>query len=525
MAPVESAAEYREPTLAHVLEQIGLDLVTVVDAPHGLEVAVSGPAIHELGDPRPPRPGALVLLVGADPEAPGTAAAVAGLSGASAVVVRGTAEQVAALAGEVEAALVALIAPVGWSHLHIQAERALDAADRLPVPPGSTAGDLGGSQVGDLSALVDAIAAVLGRPVAILDVQWRLLAYSTVPGHWIDELQRDVILSRVVPPEHAYPRTRMLLLTGAHALPFHTDTPDGRIFRIGVGILVGGEPLGMMWVLEGVERLPAERLVLVEEYARVAGAHLAQARVARTAARRLRGELVGDVLDGRRSAAACRRLGIDPAAGITVVAIGAGPDEPALDGSALDAVAAYLDAYRRTAACALRDGTVYCIGPHAGAKALFADLVTAIGRGMLAAVGDPVTDADELGRSRRRADLALAALQADPRDRRAVTIEEVRPAAALLELRALLAEHPQLLLHEPVPALAEAAESVLAYVEGHGDVRASAAVLGVHPNTVRYRVRRLAELGVDLTDPTTRLDAWLRLAVSGPAAPAAGACP
>ncbi|MFD0889528.1 ATP-binding cassette domain-containing protein, partial [Streptosporangium algeriense] len=151
------------------------------------------------------------------------------------------------------------------------------------------------------------------------------------------------------------------------------------------------------------------------------------------------------------------------------------------------------------------------------------------------------------------------------------TEAEVRAAATLIELRALLDDHPGLLLHETDPALAtgkpslgtpspgapspgapspgapspgapssggqspyapssgtpssgtpspgapssgalsEAAESALAWIESHGDVRAAARRLGVHPNTLRYRVRKLAADGLDLSDPHTRLVTWLRL--------------
>lgn len=546
---MDEGAEYREPTLAQVLERIGPALADVVTAPQGTGVAVSGPAIHDLLDPAPPRPGSLVLLVGVEPAAPAAAAAIGRLAGASAVVIRGATADVALLAPAAAAAGVALVAlhtALSWSHLHMQAERAMEAADRVSIPPGGAAGDLGSAPVGDLPALVNAIAAVLDRPVAIIDTQWQLLAYSTVAGQWIDDLQREVILTRVVPVANAPQQTRRLLLTGVHAMHFTTDTADGPIWRIGAGIRAGREPLGMMWVLEGHERLPDDRLVLVEEYARVAGAHLARARTARTAARRLRAELVGQALDGNpeepgRARAACRRLGLDPDAGIAVVAIGAlrpTPGATGMDETVLDAVAAYLDAYRRAAACVLRDDTVYCLMPApeqrswAGLRDVVDGLVRSVGGGrrLVAAVGGRVTGVEALGRSRRHADLALAALRADPRadprvdlrtdlrtdlrGRAAVTIEEMRPAAALHELRTLLAEHPELLVHEPHGDLDDAAASVLAHIDAHGDVRAAAGVLGVHPNTLRYRVRRLAEAGTDLADPATRLMAWIRLALT-----------
>lgn len=56
------------------------------------------------------------------------------------------------------------------------------------------------------------------------------------------------------------------------------------------------------------------------------------------------------------------------------------------------------------------------------------------------------------------------------------------------------------------------AETVLAYLNAFGDVRAAAAELHVHPNTLRYRIRRAEDLtGLDLSRPDQRLLAMLQL--------------
>jgi DNA-binding PucR family transcriptional regulator len=49
-------------------------------------------------------------------------------------------------------------------------------------------------------------------------------------------------------------------------------------------------------------------------------------------------------------------------------------------------------------------------------------------------------------------------------------------------------------------------ETLAAYLDAFGDVRAAADSLDIHPNTFRYRVRRIVELaGLDLDDPIERL--------------------
>ncbi|HET6911526.1 MAG TPA: helix-turn-helix domain-containing protein, partial [Mycobacteriales bacterium] len=56
--------------------------------------------------------------------------------------------------------------------------------------------------------------------------------------------------------------------------------------------------------------------------------------------------------------------------------------------------------------------------------------------------------------------------------------------------------------------------SVRAFLDAFGDVGAAAARLFVHPNTLRYRLRRVKEVcGLDLSDPDERfvLDFQLRM--------------
>lgn len=317
-----------------------------------------------------------------------------------------------------------------------------------------------------------------------------------------------------MPAGSAHRQTWRLLLTTNRALRFYTgepyDTPERRIWRIAAGIRSGPEPLGMMWILEGDDQLSPDRLVLVEEFARLAGAHLLRARTARSADRERRGDLVGQALDGRDPRTACQRLGL-PATDLAVLAIAdARPDAAE---HLLDGVATYFDVYRHSAACVLRGETVYCLLPAAGPRTLretAADLAQRLGlrRRIAVAVGSRVT-ADALATSRRHADLVLAALRASGES--VGTIDEVRPQATLIELAELINDHPDLLLHSLPLDLTDTADSALAWIEAHGDVRAAAARLGVHPNTLRYRIRRLTAAGLDLNDPATRLTLWLRL--------------
>ena len=55
-------------------------------------------------------------------------------------------------------------------------------------------------------------------------------------------------------------------------------------------------------------------------------------------------------------------------------------------------------------------------------------------------------------------------------------------------------------------------ESLAAWLDAFGDVRAAAATLFIHTNTLRYRLRRVEEIsGIDLADPDQRFAAMLQL--------------
>lgn len=59
---------------------------------------------------------------------------------------------------------------------------------------------------------------------------------------------------------------------------------------------------------------------------------------------------------------------------------------------------------------------------------------------------------------------------------------------------------------------ADLVESLRAYLDSNGHWDAAAQRLGVHRHTLRYRMRRVAELlGRDLDDPGTRAELWLAL--------------
>ncbi|MGH9294672.1 MAG: helix-turn-helix domain-containing protein, partial [Acidimicrobiales bacterium] len=98
-------------------------------------------------------------------------------------------------------------------------------------------------------------------------------------------------------------------------------------------------------------------------------------------------------------------------------------------------------------------------------------------------------------------------------------IDEVTTRVVLSELVELARNNPQL-TEGRVMCLARRDEqkgtdylgTLRAYLDSFGDIGAAAKAINVHPNTLRYRLRRLAEVsGLDLLDPDDRLVAELQL--------------
>lgn len=138
-----------------------------------------------------------------------------------------------------------------------------------------------------------------------------------------------------------------------------------------------------------------------------------------------------------------------------------------------------------------------------------------------AAIAVPVPDLGGVAAARTEVDRVLDSTAATFPKGRVTTLAESRTAVLLGEILDLLRARPE--LHDPrLQALfdydrghsANLRESVEIYLREHGDVRSAAATLQVHPNTLRYRIRRVEEItGIGLTDPADRLLLELQLAL------------
>jgi DNA-binding PucR family transcriptional regulator len=214
-------------------------------------------------------------------------------------------------------------------------------------------------------------------------------------------------------------------------------------------------------------------------------------------------------------------------------------------------VGVHAAAYRRAALVTVAGTRVYVLlpdlpvgEPQAAVVGLTREIVAAagpmLGVRVRAGVGRVVAGFGEVAASREEADRVLTAIaqpdltghpgQPERPGRGGVpevaTFEDVATRVLVSELVDFLAASPRIrdrrltkLVDEEERRGTELVASLLAWLDASGDPRAAAgaaqaagAALGVHPNTVRYRVRRAEEVaGIDLSDPDQRLVAWLQL--------------
>ena len=135
-----------------------------------------------------------------------------------------------------------------------------------------------------------------------------------------------------------------------------------------------------------------------------------------------------------------------------------------------------------------------------------------------AGIGSPAETLDAVAASRREADEVVGVLAAMP-DRRVASIGAVR-AQVILQRLCDAADRDPGLAAGKVATLAEQdaakgtawVQTLRAYFDAFGDMASAAAMVNVHPNTFRYRLRRITEVfGLDLQDPDERLVAELQL--------------
>lgn len=518
--------------LGGLCSNLGADLLDVVVAPQGLDAPVAGVVLHDPLDPPGTglASGDVVIGVGVDCDDDSAVELVdaAGRMGATAVVCKRRGELSDRLITAAQHAGVALLTTdrdVPWAEL-CDLVRASLPGDVAVVLPHSTR-----AMADNLMALADATAAVAGGPVTLEDPSGRLLAFSQHERQ-VDAVRAETILGRHVPDKwmrHLH-RTGLLerLRTSDDVLTL--EAPDAQPRRV-VAIRAGRRLLGSIWLAAPAHTLTPRADDALREAARIAALHLMRTSTFEGVETRVRGGMLRMLLRGEGLAEPLlARLGFAPERDRVVVAVQAA-DKPATgatgeDGRLASLVVEHLRAYRWHASAAALDGRIYVLLElHDGAdrEALRRTLRDCLARAgpalrnaLRAGIGETVAGTDTLARARRTADQCLDL----GHDQGAVVMfETVHARAVLANAQAFLAgQHATVtpglkrLFDHDRERGTDYVASLRAYLDHFGDAASAAAQVRVHVNTLRYRLRRIAELSeTDLTDPDARLSLELQL--------------
>ena len=538
------------PSVHDLTRRLGPELVTLAVAPADTAGEFTSVVIYDPLDAPAFEPGALVLAVGVS----ATSALALRLAAArpAALVVRHDGPLGQSLPAEaLDAGVAVLVVPsrCGWSSVFA-------IASSLPgqVAP-VTADSLSGSEViSDLFAVANALADTLGAPITIEDNQSRLLAYSALQGD-VDVARAATILGHRVPHEFRHEVRRLgvarRMLTETE--PFFVASADADISsRTVVPLREHDEVLGSIWAVTDTP-LDAGRTEALTEAARSIAVRLAHHRLIADLRRQQREATMARLLRGGADAVeAGRRLELDgPAFRLAAIAAAppaAAPPPGGQDAGGQDALLErcatalrqQLSMTRTASAIARIGDTVYAVVPGSADDA---ESLAALRRLLLAtrgtarphspeqvaiAISGPVASLADLGQAREEADRVLQVLAGTRSHDGCAEVGEVGLAVTMLRLADLesarTAGRRSVLDDIDDYDAAHAAsygQTLRVYLASFGDPTEASKALGVHTNTLRYRLRRLHELfGLDVADADTRFALMVDIRLRTPATPA-----
>jgi hypothetical protein len=561
--PYPEAVQQRpRASLGRVLDDLGDSLLELVAGDPAHDGEIGGVVIHDPDDEPVQPAAALVLGVGVPHSALPDLVRSVGRQGAVGLIVRAPVAMSPTLDAAVREAGLALIAlrrGATWAQLTALL-RSLLAEGDIGL---AEAESIGGLPSGDLFAVANAVGALLDAPVTIEDRSSRVLAFSGRQDE-ADSSRVETIIGRQVPEKYAKALTELGVFRQLYRehRPVVVNPADLGVDsvskqRVAIAVRAGDEVLGSIWAAMDGEVTP-ERSAVLQDSAKLVALHMLRVRAGADVQRRLRTDLVSTALEGGVGARdALSRLGL---AGKQVIVLAAAlraespggvqrsADQPAAlfpgetggQTGALervaDALSLHLAASVPGSAVAVVGGIAYGLltvgsgthasGPEERAARLAEEFCERVGSRLplVVGVGSAGDDVRGVSESRATATRVLRVLREGHAVRRVARLPDVHAQSLLLELRDLAAVRGERPVGPVARLLAydeqndsDLAVTLEAWLDSLGDVRAAATTLFIHPNTLRYRLRRLEEVsGLDLADPDQRFAAMLQLRILAP---------
>lgn len=369
----------------------------------------------------------------------------------------------------------------------------------------------------DIFGFCNRLAWQVGGPVIIHDVDWNVVAYSTLPQS-IDETRRQAILRRKIPQDLWDVPVREtideILLHGEGVFEAPVITSD-LTRRVVASIYLGDQPVGLMWVAESAGELHPDTFTILESAAK----QVAMFFGARTTVQRREESIfLGMLLDGSHDHEFLGQcLGIGPADWVRVSTVW--HDDPHTLTEGLRRAHREIDteSWGLRVLCLARNDRLYVL--HVGCESA-ERLVQASERhahkilrrepDTYIAFGDAVRIGGVV-QSKADAERVLDYLCHHPEEH-VGAIDQMRTGVTLMELAGQLGGYldeagglSRLSRLEQADR-DETIRTLDAYFAAMGTMSEAARLLHVHPNTLRYRLAKIADmLEVDLDDRETRL--------------------
>ncbi|WP_426996944.1 PucR family transcriptional regulator [Pseudarthrobacter sp. N5] len=514
--------------LSDILEDLGVDSGQLLLAPAPDNENVRETVIVDAEDDGNVQHGALVLLIGSRGRAalPKVTRLIQDFP--TAIAIKGTEaelEAVQELLRPTGIGLIAVVPSMRWDQFESIAK------ERIGEP--STAADASTIIHRDLFTIAETTATMANGHVVIEDTANRVLAYSPASNE-VDELRRLSILARRGPERYQ----KLLKDSGVYKhlreveAPIHIEAnpQEGLRERVAIGIHAGSRVLGYIWLQEGTERLASNADRILVGAARYAATELVRHRNEQSQS--LRRDRVSSLLSGTAQIhSQAQSAGIDPSNPAALVLISSGgldQSAPGLQlrrGELANLVSIHAAAYRPGAVVGAMGLDIAIILPDLDpvkSPPAINRLINVIVRDarmhlnfqIQAAVGPVVSRLDLLHTTLQHVRSVLTVIAATP-SLQVASYSDVETTVLTNELLELL-ESKTRLRHEGITQLCrqfpEFATTLLTYLDFFGDVTRCAEVLGIHRNTVHYRLRRACDVaGIDLQDGDQRLLAHLQI--------------
>lgn len=514
--------------LGQLLLALDATLVSLVDAPRGLDLPVASAALIDSDDVRLGLAAAagsadvFFLLGVADDEALRWVDKQARERVPVAIFVKEPSNALVARAVAAGSAVVAADPRARWERLYQLVNHVLEHhGDRADATDDSGT---------DLFGLAQSLADRIHGMVSIENAQSHVLAYSASNDE-ADELRRLSILGRAGPPDHLEWIGQWgifdALRSGGDVVRVAERPELGLRPRLAVGIYrpapdARQPPVfaGTIWVQQGSQPLADDAEEMLRGAAVLAGRIMSRlAARPSTHARRVQ-QLLGladaEAPAGVDVAAVAAELGLAADGDAALIGWDAADGSPG-HGRLADVIALGASAFRADAQVASNGARTYVLLPQTRNRSVASWVRGTIGAmrdelgvQLRAAIAAPVAGLAGIAAARIEVDRVLDSAERHPISFGQVTsLAEARTTVLLDEIVTLVGGDERLIdprivaLRDDDPVLAE---TLRVYLDAFGDIAAAAQSLRVHPNTVRYRVRRIEKLlSTSLADPEVRL--------------------